>query len=176
MNFMSILIGAIVAGKGIEILGTPAGITRAAGAASPTPLSYTLVNNTVNGLIVFCYDDNTQSFTGATWTATGQSAQSMVGATELVSGATKFRIFYLPNPTFGATGAGVISVSVSPIAASNGIIPVSISGWNGVAITGGRASASGGETNPAPFSLLGVAANSLVLHGVCGSSSGNTIP
>ena len=125
---------------------------------------------------MFCYDDNTQSFTGATWTATGQSAQSMLGATERVSGATKFRIFYLPNPTFGATGAGVISVSVSPIAASNGIIPVSISGWHGVAITEGRASASGGETNPAPFNLLGVAPNSLVLHGVCGSSSGNTIP
>ena len=171
---------ASAGGSGVAILGTPTGLTRAAGAA--TTFNYTLVNSTVDGLIVLCFDDNGQGFTSATWTATGQTAQTMFAAVERTAGTTKFRIFRLAAPTFGATGAGVISVPMSATTATSGIIPISVTGWDGTggaggnAVATGRASVSGGELDPAPFTLTGVVAGSLIIHGVCAGDSTVQIP
>lgn len=150
------------------ILGTPAGIWRLANSAAT--FNYTVLAG-ADGLVIFCFDDVSQTFgTPTTWTASGQSAQTMTPLTARTNGATQIRAYYLANPV---PGVGVIAVQMSGITSPNGILPLSISGWKGITpVENGQA---GALVDPPPFNLTSVAPNSLIIHGVCASSSGNAI-
>ena len=152
----------------IEVLGTPTGLWRAGGSA--TTHNYTL-DAAATGLIVIYYDDSNQLVTAATWTATLAAAQPMTALTSRGTGDTNIRIFHLWPLSFGtASGAGVISLTLSANAQPTGILPLSIKGW-----AGARPSESGQSgtnlDNPPSFNLT-AGPNSLIIHGLCSSLSG----